>query len=79
MFQFDLFLFFFFYHRDCKTASPCLDGSEDKIIYAWALNASGLELPDEVGYKVGPQANIRSLVVQVHIGKTEGESSRGGI
>ncbi|XP_059479004.1 peptidylglycine alpha-hydroxylating monooxygenase isoform X3 [Neocloeon triangulifer] len=49
---------------DMPSASPC--GSGTQIIYAWALDAPKLELPDEVGFQVGQNSNIDYLVLQVH-------------
>jgi len=45
--------------------SPC--GSGSHVIYAWALNAPDLMLPDGVGFRVGgPDSDIDWLVLQVH-------------
>ena len=44
------------------------------IIFAWALNASGFELPVGVGQLVGPSNNINYLVLQIHYGEIQGES-----
>nr|CAB3264641.1 peptidyl-glycine alpha-amidating monooxygenase A [Phallusia mammillata] len=35
-------------------------------LYAWARNAPPLELPPDIGYKIGKSANINYLVVQIH-------------
>ena len=47
---------------------------EPHILFAWALNASGLHLPRDVGFKVGPSVGIVSIVVQIHYGYPERES-----
>ena len=48
-----------------KQAAPCARGQQ--IIYAWARNAPKLELPRDVGFKVGgPGGDIKYLVLQVH-------------
>ncbi|XP_026472678.1 peptidylglycine alpha-hydroxylating monooxygenase-like isoform X1 [Ctenocephalides felis] len=47
-----------------ETASPCSEGSQ--IIYAWAMDAPKLELPQDVGFKVGKNSTIKYLVLQVH-------------
>ena len=45
--------------------SPC--GSGSHVIYAWALNAPELMLPEGVGFRVGgPDSEIDWLVLQVH-------------
>ena len=45
--------------------SPC--GSGSHVIYAWALNAPELILPEGVGFRVGgPDSDIDWLVLQVH-------------
>ncbi|XP_032666055.1 peptidylglycine alpha-hydroxylating monooxygenase isoform X2 [Odontomachus brunneus] len=43
---------------------PCGKGSQ--IIYAWARDAPRLDLPEEVGFKVGGDSPIQYLVLQVH-------------
>ena len=53
-----------------KQAAPCRTGQQ--IIYAWAKNAARLELPPDVGVKVGgPKAEIKFLVLQVHYASVE--------
>ena len=59
--------------RNCKSSTVCGSLDVPKIIYAWALNASGFQLPPGVGQKVGPSVNINYLVVQIHYGEMEGE------
>lgn len=44
--------------------STCASGSE--IIYAWALDAPRLILPEGVGFKVGGDTGVSYLVLQVH-------------
>jgi len=46
------------------TSSPC--GSDTKIIYAWAMDAPELKLPEGVGFHVGGDSDIQWLVVQIH-------------
>lgn len=67
----DLFL------RDCKTGQSGICNGRDspKIVFAWALNASGIHMPPDVGLKVGPSAAINYLVIQVHYGHAEGVMS----
>ena len=61
-------------YRDCKISGDICSKTEDaQIMYAWALNASGTNLPEGVGYKVGQHTTIYSLVLQVHYGHVEGE------
>ena len=48
-----------------SSLSPC--GSGSQVVYAWALNAPELILPDGVGFRVGgPDSDIDWLVLQVH-------------
>jgi len=49
---------------DWETASVC--GSGSTILYAWAKDAPKLELPPDVGFKVGGKSAIQYLVLQVH-------------
>eukprot|EP00096_Caligus_rogercresseyi_P010269 TRINITY_DN3684_c0_g1_i1.p1 TRINITY_DN3684_c0_g1~~TRINITY_DN3684_c0_g1_i1.p1 ORF type:complete len:342 (+),score=77.47 TRINITY_DN3684_c0_g1_i1:37-1062(+) len=44
--------------------SPC--GQNSQILYAWAKGAPHLELPPNVGFKVGKGTGIQYLVLQVH-------------
>lgn len=48
------------------SGSPCGQGSHSQIIYAWARDASKLELPENVGFKVGADSPIKYIVLQVH-------------
>ena len=48
----------------CVEAAPCARGQQ--ILYAWARNAPKLELPPEVGFRVGGGGDIQYLVLQVH-------------
>lgn len=41
------------------------DGGQ-KILYAWAMDAPSLKLPEAVGFKVGADTGINYLVLQVH-------------
>jgi len=59
-----------------KQAAPCRSGQQ--IIYAWAKNAPRLDLPKDVGFKVGgPQADIKFLVLQVHYASVEHIPAQG--
>lgn len=52
-----------------------------QIIYAWARDAPKLELPEDVGFKVGKDSPIKYIVLQVHyasIDKFKGKFARGG-
>lgn len=42
----------------------CAEGSQ--IIYAWAMDAPMLKLPEGVGFKVGGDTGVQYLVLQVH-------------
>ncbi|XP_011862950.1 PREDICTED: peptidylglycine alpha-hydroxylating monooxygenase [Vollenhovia emeryi] len=45
-------------------APVCQDGMQ--VIYAWARDAPSLNLPMDVGFKVGGDSSIQYLVLQVH-------------
>lgn len=47
-----------------KTAPTCARGSQ--VIYAWAMDAPALKLPQGVGFKVGGDTGVKFLVLQVH-------------
>ncbi|XP_019872325.2 peptidylglycine alpha-hydroxylating monooxygenase [Aethina tumida] len=49
------------------SAPPCSKGSH--VIYAWARNAKALKLPDDVGFQVGGNTEIKYLVLQIHYSK----------
>uniref|UniRef100_A0A1Q3FR79 peptidylglycine monooxygenase n=1 Tax=Culex tarsalis TaxID=7177 RepID=A0A1Q3FR79_CULTA len=49
-----------------EVGSPCGTGSASQIIYAWARDAPKLELPENVGFKVGKDSPIKYIVLQVH-------------
>lgn len=47
-----------------------------KVIYAWALNARPLQLPENVGFQVGAGTKIQYLVLQIHYSrKFEGNTN----
>ena len=46
-----------------ESHQPCASGSQ--IIYAWAMDAPRLDLPDGVGFRVGADSTIKYLVLQV--------------
>ncbi|XP_013085503.2 peptidylglycine alpha-hydroxylating monooxygenase-like [Biomphalaria glabrata] len=47
-----------------RSGSVCAEGSN--IIYAWAMDAPKLNLPEDVSFDVGQDTPIKYLVVQVH-------------
>ncbi|OWF47554.1 Peptidylglycine alpha-hydroxylating monooxygenase [Mizuhopecten yessoensis] len=47
-----------------STAGVC--GSGQQIVYAWAMDAPALQLPEGVGFKIGGDTDINYLVLQVH-------------
>lgn len=51
---------------DEDSGSPCNGGSHSQIIYAWARDAPRLDLPKDVGFKIGKNSPIKYLVLQVH-------------
>jgi Copper type II ascorbate-dependent monooxygenase, N-terminal domain len=58
-------------NSDEVSASPCGEGSHSQIIYAWARDAPKLELPENVGFKVGKDSPIKYIVLQVHYAHVE--------
>lgn len=54
-----------------ESGSPCAGGSHSQIIYAWARDAPRLDLPKDVGFKVGKNSPIKYLVLQVHYAHIE--------
>ncbi|CAF1362695.1 unnamed protein product, partial [Didymodactylos carnosus] len=59
----------------------CASGST--IIYAWAMDAPSLKLPNDVAFKVGGNTTIKYLVVQVHYANIDkflaGKSDQSGV
>jgi len=47
----------------------CAKGAQ--VIYAWAMDAPALQLPEGVGFRVGGNTNIKYLVLQVHYASTD--------
>lgn len=48
----------------------CGPGMRQDIIFGWALDAPAIELPPQVGFKIGGKTGINYLVLQVHYGDT---------
>lgn len=49
----------------------CADGTQSHIVYSWALDAPALELPSEVGYRIGLNSKVHYLILQVHYSHTQ--------
>lgn len=49
----------------------CASGAKSTILFAWALDAPAIELPQQVGFKIGGDSGINYLVLQVHYGHTD--------
>lgn len=49
---------------DYEVGPVCKSGS--KILYAWAMDAPSLSLPDDVAFRVGKGTDIKTLAMQVH-------------
>uniref|UniRef100_A0A7E4W731 peptidylglycine monooxygenase n=1 Tax=Panagrellus redivivus TaxID=6233 RepID=A0A7E4W731_PANRE len=58
--------------------SPVCDGKPE-IIYAWAKGAAPLELPADVGYRVGAGSKSKILVLQVHYMHEEPKEDFSGL
>jgi hypothetical protein len=50
-------------------SSPC-SGHGDTVLYGWGKDAPGMQLPDGVGFSVGPNTGIQTVVLQVRLGFT---------
>jgi len=52
-----------------------------KILYAWARNAKAMKLPDNVGFGIGANFNVKSFVLQIHYRNSmkNGETDCSGI
>uniref|UniRef100_A0A6G1S598 Putative peptidylglycine alpha-hydroxylating monooxygenase Y71G12B.4 n=1 Tax=Aceria tosichella TaxID=561515 RepID=A0A6G1S598_9ACAR len=48
----------------------CANGAKTTILFGWALDAPAIELPPQVGFKIGGNSGINYLVLQVHYGNT---------
>ena len=66
--------------EESKQIKPCVSGTQ--FVYAWARNAPSLELPEDVGFKVGGGGDIKYLVLQVHyasVDKIPDTGDRSGV
>lgn len=48
----------------------CGPGEQVTILFGWALDAPSIEMPSQVGFKIGDETGINYLVLQVHYGNT---------
>jgi peptidylglycine monooxygenase len=48
------------------STGPVCRGFKQSIIYAWAMDAPKLTLPEDVAFKIGSNTNVKYLVLQVH-------------
>ncbi len=56
--------FFSFFLSLSLCSQPC--SSKPQILYAWAKDAPKLELPEDVGFRIGKDSDVKYLVLQVH-------------
>ena len=49
----------------------CAPGLKSTILFGWALDAPAVEMPPQVGFKIGGDSGIDYLVLQVHYGDTK--------
>merc|ERR1712080_218484 len=52
--------------KNMELKQVCKSGRSTQIIYAWAMGAPELKLPQGVGSRVGADSRIQYLVLQVH-------------
>ena len=57
---------YFLFDRNCGSHGTC--AGQSSILYAWAKNADGTQLPPSVGFRIGnnDQSRVKYLVIQVH-------------
>lgn len=51
-----------------EKGTVCAVGGEEQLMYGWAMDAPALQMPDQVGFKVGGDTGLNFLVLQVHYG-----------
>ena len=61
---------------NCQMTRPC-GGAFERVMYGWGKNAPLMQLPDGVGYSVGPGSAITTLVLQVGSGCLHGAWLKG--
>lgn len=49
----------------------CAPGTEQSILFSWAMDAPAIELPKGVGFRIGGKTKINFIVLQVHYGSTK--------
>ncbi|XP_071965745.1 peptidyl-glycine alpha-amidating monooxygenase B-like [Antedon mediterranea] len=54
---------------NCGSMGTC--NGPSKIIFAWARNAPSPDIPADVGFRIGREANVNFLVLQIHYGHIE--------
>lgn len=62
--------------------SMCGDDDDDhseKVLFTWALNGNGFTFPENVGYRIGRDAEINWLVLQIHYAKAIPEGDNSGL
>lgn len=48
----------------------CAPGTEQSILFSWAMDAPALDLPKGVGFRIGGRTRVNFIVLQVHYGHT---------
>ena len=51
---------------DCSRYTPCDNEDEEYLIYAWTKNVPSVEIPENVGFKLGRHTKSKYIVLQVY-------------
>lgn len=62
----------------CMMRQPC-GGGQESVLYGWGKNAPEVNLPEGVGFTVGPGTAITSVVLQVHYLKVRPHGDASGV
>lgn len=61
------------------SAGPCRGLPRQTFLFGWAKDAPGIGLPDKVGFAIGPNAHVRTIVIQVHYANPLPDTDSSGV
>jgi len=58
---------------------PCMGLPRQTFLFGWAKDAAGIALPEHSGFAVGPNSNIKTIVIQVHYANPLPDNDNSGV
>jgi hypothetical protein len=59
--------------------APCRGLPRQTFLFGWAKDADGIALPEHAGFAIGPNSQIKTIVIQVHYAKPLPDPDSSGV